>query len=134
MDGLDGLAGVRTPAVGEGDITNYKDFTLMFDETFGLDRDSVAHALRADGIETRRYFWPAVHRQRAYAHLPKSDLPVTDAVARSVLSLPMFGDLRTDEVDRVVDVLRAIHDNAGAVVDHLRAEPPADRAFAKRAP
>jgi hypothetical protein len=30
----------------------------------------------------------------------------------------MYGDLREDEVDRVVDALRSIHDNAEAVAAH----------------
>jgi dTDP-4-amino-4,6-dideoxygalactose transaminase len=113
--GLSDTPGVRTPAVAAGDVANYKDFTVMFDEAFGLDRDAIAAALDREGIETRRYFWPPVHRHRAYAHLPATDLPVTDSVAGSVLSLPMFGDLTADDVDRVVEALRAIHDNAPAV-------------------
>ena len=114
-EGLSDTPGVRTPAVAAGDVANFKDFTVMFDEAFGLDRDAVAAALDAEGIETRSYFWPPVHRHQAYSHLPATDLPVTDSVAGSVLSLPMFGDLRDDDVDRVVEALRSIHDNAAAV-------------------
>ena len=118
--GLVDVAGIRMPTVAADDVANYKDFTVMFDEAFGLDRDTVAIALEAEGIETRRYFWPPVHRHQAYAHLPKTDLPVTDSVAGSVLSLPMFGDLQEDEVDRVVEALRLIHGNAEAIADHGR--------------
>jgi len=118
--GLVDVAGIRMPTVAADDVANYKDFTVMFDEAFGLDRDTVAIALEAEGIETRRYFWPPVHRHQAYAHLPKTDLPVTDGVAGSVLSLPMFGDLQEDEVDRVVEALRLIHGNAEAIADHGR--------------
>ena len=89
---------------------------------------------RPKGIETRRYFWPPVHRHQAYAHLPKTDLPVTDSVAGSVLSLPMFGDLTGDEVDRVVEALRSIHDNAEAIAERVAAEGPATHVpAAKRA-
>ena len=112
------------PAVAADDVANYKDFTVMFDEAFGLDRDTVAIALAAEGIETRRYFWPPVHRHQAYAHLPKADLPVTDSVAGSVLSLPMFGDLADGEVDGVVEALRSIHDHAEAVAERVRSEAP----------
>ena len=38
-------------------------------------------ALRAEGVDTRCYFYPPVHRQTAYAHLDAVDLPVTDRVA-----------------------------------------------------
>jgi dTDP-4-amino-4,6-dideoxygalactose transaminase len=120
LKGLVDVPGLRTPTVGPDDIANYKDFTVMFDDAFGLDRDTVAAALDADGIETRRYFWPPVHRHQAYAHLSKTDLPVTDRAAGSVLSLPMFGDLSDDEVDGVVDALRSIHDNAEAIAAAAR--------------
>ena len=122
MDGLADVPGIRTPTIAAGDKGNYKDFTVMFDEAFGLDRDAVAVALDAAGIETRRYFWPPVHRQQAYAHLPKADLPVTDVAAGSVLSLPMFGDLPEDDVDRVVEALRAVHDSADAIRKRIGAD------------
>jgi dTDP-4-amino-4,6-dideoxygalactose transaminase len=124
VKGLVDVPGVRTPAVAADDVANYKDFTVMFDEAFGVDRDTVARALSKEGVETRRYFWPPVHRHQAYAHLPKADLPVTDNVAGSVLSLPMFGDLTDDEVDGVVEALRSIHEHAEAVAERLGAGPP----------
>ncbi len=124
-EGLADVPGLRTPAVAPDDEASFKDFTVIFDEAFGLDRDAVAAALLAEGVQTRRYFDPPVHRHRAYARAPKVDLPVTDAVAASVLSLPMFGDLRTDEVDRVVAALRAIH---------VHADEIAGRSVARHAP
>jgi dTDP-4-amino-4,6-dideoxygalactose transaminase len=120
MNGLIDVAGIRFPAVAASDVANFKDFCVMLDEAFGLDRDSVGAALDAEGIETRRYFWPPVHRHDAYAHVPKTDLPVTDSAAGSVLSLPMFGDLREDDVDRVVEALRAIHEHAEAIAERSR--------------
>lgn len=134
VEGLVDVAGVRTPAVAHDDVANYKDFCVMFDEGFGLDRDTVAAALDAEGIESRPYFYPPVHRHQAYAHLPKTDLPVTDAVAGAVLSLPMFGDLRSDEVDRVVAALRTIHENAEGVRERVGAgerAPVASRSSAR---
>jgi dTDP-4-amino-4,6-dideoxygalactose transaminase len=134
VDGLADVPGVRTPTIAVGDEGNYKDFTVMFDESFGLDRDGVAVALDAEGIETRRYFWPPVHRQQAYAHVPKTDLPVTDAAAGCVLSLPMFGDLAEGDVDRVIQALRAIHDSADAIRDRIgpgRRAPMVSRSSAR---
>jgi dTDP-4-amino-4,6-dideoxygalactose transaminase len=132
--GMADIAGVRLPAVAATDVANFKDLTVLFDEAFGLDRDTVAAALAAEGIETRRYFSPPVHRQKTYAHLPMSDLPVTDGVARSVLSLPMFGDLTEHEVDGVVEALRSIHDNAEAIGERVAADGSAmHRPAAKRA-
>src|SRR5690606_17672923 len=68
---LAGIPGITPQAVDPEDASTYKDFTVVVDETvFGLDRDTVARALRAEGVDTRPYFYPAVHRQAAYADLP----------------------------------------------------------------
>jgi dTDP-4-amino-4,6-dideoxygalactose transaminase len=115
IEGLADVPGIRRPAVPVDDVANYKDFTLVFDDAFGLDRDTVAAALDADGIQTRPYFHPPVHRHRAYAHLPSVDLPITDAIAGSVLSLPMHAFLSNDDVDRVVEVIWALHEQAGEI-------------------
>lgn len=130
--GLDGIPGVRTPDVADGDVANYKDFTVVFDEAFGLDRDTIHAALEHEHIETRRYFWPPVHRLPAYADLPATDLPVTDRVASGVLSLPMFGDLGSDEVDRVVQALRAIHAHAEEIAATPIGGPDAGGSTASR--
>jgi len=133
-EGLVDVPGVRGVAVAATDVANFKDYTLMFDEAFGLDRDAVGVALAAEGIDTRCYFYPAVHRHQAYAHLPQVDLPVTDSAAGSVLSLPMFGDLQASDVDAVVEALLAIHANAEAIAARIGADrPQANLPSAKRA-
>lgn len=113
VEGLTQLPGVLPQVVADGDESTYKDLTVIFDPAaFGLDREQVVAALRAEGIDTRRYFHPPIHQQQAYADSPAVDLPVTDDVADRVLSLPMFGELREDEVDRVVEVLADLHEHA----------------------
>ena len=44
-----------------------------------------------------------VHLQRAYADLgyKVGDLPVTETIARTQLSLPMFAELSEEQIDRV---------------------------------
>jgi len=53
-----------------------------------------------------------VHRQRAYGHLERRTLPVTDAVASSVLSLPVYPDLTDEQVERVSELIRTAHERA----------------------
>lgn len=110
------VPGVATQRVAEGDESACKDFTVAVDpEVFGLDRDLLAAALLLEGIDTRRYFDPPVHRQRSYRSLEPSVLPVTDDIARRVLSLPLSGVLEPAAVDGVVDVIEALHAHAGEV-------------------
>lgn len=115
--GLATLDGVRAQTVGPGDLSTYKDFTVELDPTLlGLGRDLVARALTAEGIETRRYYWPPIHRQQAYGDATAVELPTTDLVASRVLSLPMFGSLTVEAVDRTVQALSDIAKNAQSIL------------------
>jgi dTDP-4-amino-4,6-dideoxygalactose transaminase len=114
---LHDVPGVGFQHVPQSDASTYKDFVITIDpEAFGVTRDVLVLALAAEGIDTRSYFDPPVHRQRAYRHVVHDDLVDTEAVSSCVLALPMFTDLRDDEVERVADVIAAVHDHADAIV------------------
>ena len=101
---LDDVPGIEFQAFSARDTSTFKDLTIRVDaDAFGLSRDGLALALLAEGVDTRKYFDPPVHRQRAYGHLEYRRLPVTDAVASSVLSLPVYPDLSDEHVERVCD-------------------------------
>jgi dTDP-4-amino-4,6-dideoxygalactose transaminase len=105
---LGDLPGISFPQVAEGDRSTYKDLTVLIDpEAFGTDADSVAKALDAEGVQTRRYYSPPVHRQRAYRALVPANgpLPVTDDAAAKVLTLPLLTTMTDDDVDAVCAVL-----------------------------
>ncbi|MGQ0744842.1 MAG: DegT/DnrJ/EryC1/StrS family aminotransferase [Acidimicrobiales bacterium] len=115
--GLATIGGLSPQVVEAGDLSTYKDFTIDVDPVaFGMDRDSLVAALTAEGIQTRCYFSPPVHRQQAYAGLGGPPLPVTDRAASRVVSLPMFGSLAPESVEDVIGVLDRLHENAPAVV------------------
>lgn len=115
--GLASVPGVRLQSVDADDESTYKDLTVIVDEAdFGVDRDTLAKALKADGVDTRPYFWPPVHRQSAYSHLDTADLPVTDWVSSRVVSLPLWRDIPAGAVETVVDVVANIHAHADQIV------------------
>jgi dTDP-4-amino-4,6-dideoxygalactose transaminase len=110
---LDGVSGVEFQTIGARDTSTFKDLTIRIDaDRFGLSRDGLALALLAEGVDTRKYFDPPVHRQRAYGHLDYRRLPVTDAVAASVLSLPVYPDLADEHVERVSELIRGAQEHA----------------------
>jgi dTDP-4-amino-4,6-dideoxygalactose transaminase len=115
---LTGLPGIAFQAIDHGDVPTYKDFTLTVDpDAFGMGRDELSRALRADGIETRSYFSPPVHHQTSYRHLDPVDLPVTDDVASRVLNLPLFATLAPGATSRIAEVIRQVHLHAEAIVE-----------------
>jgi dTDP-4-amino-4,6-dideoxygalactose transaminase len=102
------LPGIRFPSVADGDRSTYKDFTILIEaERFGSDAATVATALDAEGIQTRRYYSPPVHRQRAYRSLVGANgpLPVTDMAAERVLTLPLWTGMTHEQIEGVATAL-----------------------------
>lgn len=105
------------PHVAPADTSTFKDLTILVDAgSFGLSTAQLQRALDAEGVETRRYYDPPVHRQRAYAGSPLPDLPVTDRAAAQVLTLPLHAGVTDADVDRLVETLARIQ----AASAHLR--------------
>ncbi len=115
-EGLAGVPGLSLQRIDPADQSTYKDLTVIVDERqFGVGRDDLGAALRAEGIETRCYFWPPVHRQQAYRNGSEPHLPVTDWLAARVISLPLWRDLPPSAVGAVAGVLAQIHEHAAQV-------------------
>lgn len=115
-DAIADVPGLRLPALADGDVSTWKDLTLIVDpDTFGLDTPTLARALKADGIDSRRYFHPPVNRQKAYAHLPARPLPITDDVSSRVLTLPLWSHMDEPTVRRVADTVIRLHEHAADV-------------------
>jgi dTDP-4-amino-4,6-dideoxygalactose transaminase len=113
---LSAISGIATQQVGPEDAPSWKDFTIVIDrDRFGLDRDLLVKTLRADGVDTRCYFHPPVHRQRAYADAPPVDLPSTDAVAECVISLPIYPGLSDADIEQVCAVIAEAHQQADRI-------------------
>ena len=113
---LAGLGGIDFPAVAEGDRSTYKDFTILIDvEGFGMAATEVAGALAAEGVQTRRYYAPPVHRQRAYRWVGPANgaLPETDRAAARVLTLPLWTGMDDEQVDGVGAAMARLHGRQG---------------------
>lgn len=68
------------------------------------DRDGLQSALKAEGIQTAVHYALPAHLQPAYADLGygKGSLPQSEAVARQVLSLPIYPELSSAAVAKVI--------------------------------
>jgi dTDP-4-amino-4,6-dideoxygalactose transaminase len=100
-----GLAGVSvaTPVVAPGRRHVYHLYVVRVQ-----GRNALQERLRADGIGTLVHYPRPVHLQPAYRGLDRSDgsLSVSERLAGEILSLPLYPELRDDEVDVVVEALR----------------------------
>jgi dTDP-4-amino-4,6-dideoxygalactose transaminase len=71
------------------------------------DRDEVRRRLGEDGVETGLQYPLPVHLQKAYSHLGyrEGEFPVTEALCRRCLSLPIYPSLRAEHVSEVTTAL-----------------------------
>ena len=72
-------------------------------------RDAVLAQLRARGIGCAIHYPRAVHQQPAYRALtPPDGLPVTERAVAEIISLPIYPELRPDQIAEVVAQVNAV--------------------------
>jgi dTDP-4-amino-4,6-dideoxygalactose transaminase len=84
------------------------------------DRSGVAERMAARGVQCAVHYPVPIHLQKAYGFLGlmPGSFPVAERCAREFLSLPMFPELRPDQVEFVVDSLKE------CLADADLSEPP----------
>jgi dTDP-4-amino-4,6-dideoxygalactose transaminase len=94
---------VATPKVIHGGVSVWAQYTI---ET--ADRDALAATLREQGVPTAVYYPIPIHRQGVYSGYPTAPggLPVTEAKAGLVISLPMHPYLTEQDQDAVIAAVR----------------------------
>ena len=71
------------------------------------DRVRFSYSYRING---RRYFYPLISDFPVYRGLPSSAperLPVARKMASEVICLPIYADLKIEEIERIVSILEA---------------------------
>jgi dTDP-4-amino-4,6-dideoxygalactose transaminase len=73
------------------------------------DRDHFMKHMETCGVQTALHYPVPCHMQKAYAHLgyQQGSLPQCERLAAHCVSLPIFAELRPDEVDRVIEAVNA---------------------------
>jgi dTDP-4-amino-4,6-dideoxygalactose transaminase len=79
-------------------------FVLFIAESAKRSRDEVYEALKAVGIQTKRYFYPPVHAQPLFQRFPKRvsvSLQHTPKISREGLALPLYSHTTLEELNHV---------------------------------
>jgi len=95
------LGGVRPITVRPDRTSVYAQYTIRHSE-----RARIQDALKAKGIPTAVHYPQSLHQQPAYAadYRGKS-FPVSERLAREVISLPMSADLKESDQDTIAEAL-----------------------------
>jgi len=91
------------------------------------NRDAVQKHLAKSGIGTGIHYPVPLHLQEAYRHLqyPAGSFPVCERVASEILSLPMYPQLRPDQIQRVVSEVAAYQPSRRTPATVQQAQPVA---------
>lgn len=85
---------------------NYSYFPVFVDEKeYGMSRDGLFEKMQRHHVLARRYFYPLIPDFRCYRDTPAAKaahVPVARRLADSVLCLPIYHDLKEEDIARVV--------------------------------
>jgi dTDP-4-amino-4,6-dideoxygalactose transaminase len=105
---LEEISGIRLPQKQADNIQyNYSYMPIEIDEQeFGLSRDQLYERLKEYKVFSRRYFYPLICDFPCYRHIQIQD-PLTTArkVASRILTLPIYPELKIDDVNQICDII-----------------------------
>src|SRR5215212_3749965 len=98
------VAEIRTPFVDPANESIYNQYTIRTDR-----RDELQSFLKARGIGTSVYYPLPLHLQPCFAYLgyEEGSCPESERAAKEVLSLPIYPELTSAQLDEVVGAIRA---------------------------
>lgn len=100
--GLKDIAGLKLPQTADGCAHVYHQYVLRC-----ADRDDLKTFLAEREVGTAIHYPVPIHQQEAYKERRLwVELPVTEQVNDELLSLPMYPELRDEEVDHVIHSIR----------------------------
>ena len=103
---LKDIEGIRMFDEEENVTYNYSYFPIFIDnEKYISTRDDLFINLRANGILSRRYFYPLISNFKPYQNIPsasRENLPVANKMADSVLCLPIHHLLSEKDLERII--------------------------------
>jgi UDP-2-acetamido-2-deoxy-ribo-hexuluronate aminotransferase len=102
---LSGIEGLRTPVRSPFTTHIYHQYTIQVPAS---RRDALKQWLQEKEIPSQVYYPVPLHLQRAYSELGyrEGDLPVSEKLCHTVLSLPMHTELEKEQQEYISDNVR----------------------------
>jgi dTDP-4-amino-4,6-dideoxygalactose transaminase len=109
-EGLAGLPGVTFQEIPDNRQTSGNYFTIFIDQGEARQsRDEVYEYLKKHQVQAKKYFYPALHRQKVYEKLGmayRGKLLVTEKASNSGLALPLFSHMTEDMLFEIIKLVR----------------------------
>ena len=103
-DALIKMKGITPPIEDAIGHHVYHQYTLLSDQ-----RDDIIEALRAQQIGCAIYYQIPLHQQEVFANTSaKQSLPVCEKVASRCMSLPIYPEMPSEQVDTVLEVIKDV--------------------------
>lgn len=101
------LSSLRRLRPQAGVEPNYAYYPIVVGDDFPLSRDELSSSLKNEGICARKYFYPLTSDFECYRGRFGSpeDTPIAEDISRRVLTLPIYADLRLEDVDRICGII-----------------------------
>ena len=98
---------VKVPEISEGYYSSWAQYTIRLKDE--EQRNGLQAYLKGKNIPSMIYYPKAMHRQEAFAGLDtqKTELEITEALCRTVLSLPLHPYMEDAEIAEVCDAVTA---------------------------
>lgn len=107
---LGDVEGITLPVEEPWAKNVYWMYSILVEDSFGVDRNELMSKLQAAGIQTRTFFI-GMHAQPAFHDIGlfvSQECPVADEIASRGLYLPSAMDLTDDEIEYVCDSIKLI--------------------------
>lgn len=103
---------IKLPKLAEGADSVYHQF-----EIYTRQRDALQQHLQGKGIGTHLHYPVPPHLQQAYEHLgyKKGDFPITEQMASTCLSLPIYPGLTEKQLSYVVQQVKGYYGSRSAI-------------------
>ena len=97
----DGLPLVRPVPVDPGARHVYHHYVVR---VLGREREALSDHLASLGISTAAYYPFGLHQQTCFEYLghKDGDFPETESLAQEALALPVYPEMKPEDIDRVV--------------------------------
>lgn len=96
LNQLSGLSGIRFQKISPDCDYNFAYFPIVFESEELLLKTK--KALEMESIFPRRYFYPSLSKLDYVLH---SNVPIAENISNSILCLPMFYELKEEEVQKI---------------------------------